>query len=118
MNRLIILVTLVLIVAVSLQITAQNGQREGQRTFRFDTFGDEQLWTNKLQLHKAVASISPATALSVGLKVDAEALPASVVSAIKAGTAANLLNDPAVTLQLLAANAVVGVVGRVNNGAL
>jgi hypothetical protein len=118
MNRLIILVTLVLIVAVSLRITAQNGEREGQRTFRFDTFGDEQLWTNKLQLHKAVASISPATALSVGLKVDADALPASVVNAIKAGTAANLLNDPAVTLQLLAANAVVGVVGRVNNGAL
>ena len=117
MNRLVIFATLVLVVAIALRITAQEESREGQRIFRFETFGDEQLWTNTLQLHKAVASISPATALSVGLKVDAEALPASVVNAIKAG-APSLLNDPAVTLQLLAANAVVGVVGRVNNGVL
>src|SRR5687767_13596798 len=116
MNRLVMFATLVLVVAIALRITAQEESREGQRIFRFESFGDEQLWTNTLQLHKAVASISPATALSVGLKVDAEALPASVVSAIKA-RAVNL-NDPAVTLQLLAANAVVGVVGRVNNGSL
>ena len=116
MNRLVILVTLVLVLAVALRIGAQPGLRDGQQIFRFDTFGDEQLWTNKLQLHKAVASISPMTALSVGLKVDVEALPASVVNALKARTVN--LNDPAVTLQLLAANAVVGVVGRVNGSSL
>jgi hypothetical protein len=27
---------------------------EGQRVFRFDTFGDEQLWTNTLRLHEVV----------------------------------------------------------------
>ena len=49
---------------------------EGQRIFRFDTFGDEQLWTDKLRLHEVVEkSVDPTTALSVGLKVDADVLP-------------------------------------------
>jgi hypothetical protein len=85
---------------------------DGQQIFRFDTFGDEQLWTDTLQLHQAVASVSPATALSVGLKVDVEALPAAVINALQAGQID--LNDPAVTIQLLALNAVVGVIGRVS----
>jgi hypothetical protein len=84
---------------------------EGRQTFRFDTFGDEQLWTDTLQLHRAIASVSPATALGVGLKVDVDALPRPVVKALRAGQVN--LNDPAVTIQLLALNAVVGVIGRV-----
>ena len=32
---------------------------EGQRIFRFDTFGDEQLWTNVLRLHEALPSVDP-----------------------------------------------------------
>jgi hypothetical protein len=40
-----------------------------------DTFGDEQLWTDTLQMQKVIESLSPRTALSVGLKVDSEALP-------------------------------------------
>jgi hypothetical protein len=33
---------------------------EGQRVFRFDTFGDEQLWTNTLRLHEVVEkSVDP-----------------------------------------------------------
>ena len=48
----------------------------GQRIFRFETFGDEQFWTDKLKMHEVVAkAVSPKTALSVGLKVDAEAIP-------------------------------------------
>jgi hypothetical protein len=44
---------------------------EGKQIFRFDTFGDEQLWTDKLGLHKVVqTSVDPTTALKVGLKVD------------------------------------------------
>jgi cytochrome c553 len=62
-------------------------------------------------MHEALEKVSPATALSVGLKVDSEALPADVVAAIKAGQVN--LNDPAVTIQLLKLDAVVGVVGRV-----
>jgi len=84
---------------------------DGKQVFRFDTFGDEQLWTKTLQMQKAVAQISPATALSVGLKVDAEALPPSVIDAITAGTVD--LNDPAVTIQLLKLNAIVGVMAKV-----
>src|SRR5881296_3695710 len=54
--------------------------REGRQIFRFDTFGDEAFWGDALQLHKAIAGekhggvgggVSPKTALSVGLKVDA-----------------------------------------------
>jgi cytochrome c553 len=89
---------------------------DGKQIFRFDTFGDEQLWTDTLQLHKAVSTLSPAAALNAGLKVDVEALPATVVNALEAGTVN--LKDPAVTLQLLAANAVVGVIGQVRNGSL
>lgn len=112
MNRLLAVVTTVLVLAGALRITAQSGPREGQQIFRFDTFGDEQLWTNALQMHKALATVSPAVALSVGLKVDVEALPAAVIQGLKTGTVN--VNDPAVTLQLLALNAVVGVIGKVS----
>jgi hypothetical protein len=84
---------------------------DGKQIFRFDTFGDEQLWTDTLQMHQAIASVSPETALGVGLKVDAEALPPAVVDALAAGQVD--LDDPAVTIQLLALNAVIGVIGRV-----
>ena len=86
---------------------------DGQAIFRFDTFGDEQLWTNVLRMHDVLPSVSPATALAVGLKVDVEALPAAVVDALKAGKVD--LNDPAVTLDLLRLNAVVGVKGTFND---
>ncbi|MFE9694535.1 hypothetical protein [Micromonospora sp. NPDC005806] len=91
---------------------------EGKRTFRFDTFGDEAFWGDTLRLHEAIAGaehggvgpgVSPKTALSVGLKVDSEALPRSVKDALAAGQVN--LDDPAVTLSLLKLNAVVGVKG-------
>jgi hypothetical protein len=91
---------------------------EGRQTFRFDTFGSEAFWGDALKLHQAVAGgqnggvgpgVSPTTALSVGLKVDAEALPAEIVAAIQAGKVD--LDDPATTLTLLKLNAVVGVTG-------
>lgn len=50
--------------------------RDGQAIFRYDTFGDERLWTDVLRMHEVVAPVPPATALAVGLKVDVEALPA------------------------------------------
>ncbi|HSC05402.1 MAG TPA: hypothetical protein VLD59_01095 [Steroidobacteraceae bacterium] len=89
---------------------------EGREVFRFETFGDEAWWTDTLQLHKAIegekhggvgAGVSPATALSVGLKVDIDAVPRNVQNAIAQGKVN--LNDPAVTLVLLQLNAVVGV---------
>jgi hypothetical protein len=91
---------------------------DGKQTFRFDTFGDEDWWGRQLQLHKAIAGaanggvgpgVSPSTALSVGLKVDLDALPRKLVSDLKRGKVD--LNDAATTLALLKLNAVVGVTG-------
>jgi mono/diheme cytochrome c family protein len=89
------------------------GIRAGQRIFRYDTFGDEQLWTDVLRMHDVVATVPPATALAVGLKVDVEALPPAVIAALQAGQVD--LADPAVTVELLRLNAVVGVQGNVND---
>jgi hypothetical protein len=87
--------------------------QRGRGIFRFDTFGDEQLWTGVLRMHEVVATVDPATALSVGLKVDVDALPAAIVAALRRGEVD--LTDPAVTLELLRLNAVVGLRGRVND---
>lgn len=86
----------------------------GQQVFRFDTFGDEQFWTDTARMNEVVQkSVSPTTALSVGLKVDADAIPADVAAAIKAGKVD--LNDPATTVTLLKLNAVVGLKGTVTS---
>jgi mono/diheme cytochrome c family protein len=84
---------------------------DGQSIFRFDTFGDEQLWTDTLQMQNVIKNVSPRTALSVGLRVDSDALPPAVINAIKAGQVN--LDDPAVTIELLKLNAVIGVIGKV-----
>ena len=85
---------------------------EGQRIFRFETFGDEQFWTDTARMHEVVQkSVSPKTALSVGLKVDAEAIPPDVAQAIKSGQVD--LDSPATTVTLLKLNAVVGLKGAV-----
>ena len=94
---------------------------EGRRIFRYDTFGSEAFWGDALQLHKAVAGeknggvgpgVSPKTALSVGLKVDADALPAALKKQLAAGKVN--LDDPATTIALLKLNAVVGVTAFAN----
>ncbi len=102
----------------------QNAQRmldEGRRIFRFDTFGSEDFWGGKLRLHEAIVGqklggvgpgVSPKMALSLGLKVDSEALPLDLVASIKAGKVD--MDDPASTVALLKANAVVGVTAFLN----
>ena len=92
--------------------SGEQQQPNGQAIFRTDTFGDEQLWTGALRMHEAIAKVPPATALSVGLKVDAEALPETLVAALRAGKVD--LKDPKVTIELLRLNAVVGVRGKVD----
>ncbi|HEU5317603.1 MAG TPA: hypothetical protein VFX49_15930 [Chloroflexota bacterium] len=94
---------------------------DGRRIFRFDTFGSESFFGGAIKLHQAIEGskfggvgpgVSPKTALAVGLKVDADAVPAATAAAIKAGQVN--LDDPAVTLALLKLNAVVGVTGFFN----
>jgi hypothetical protein len=91
----------------SLLACSDNGPNEptpaqvtsGQQTFRFDTFGDETFWTDTLRIHDVItAAVSPATALSVGLKVDADALPPGTLQSAD-------LNSPATTVALLKLNA-------------
>jgi hypothetical protein len=84
--------------------------REGRHTFRFDTFGDEAFWGGELRLHDAIETVSPRTALAVGLKVDAERLPAGLIQQLQAGEVD--LEDPAVTLALLDMDAVIGVTAK------
>lgn len=81
---------------------------EGLHIFRYDTFGDEQLWTDKLRLHEIVEkSLDPTTALSVGLKVDADVLPAGILEEAD-------LKSPATTVALLKMNAIVGILATVD----
>ncbi len=97
----------------------------GRDIFRHDTFGSEDFWGGKLRLHQAIAGsanggvgpgLSPATALSLGLKVDANVLPAALVQQLKRGEVD--LNSPATTLALLKLDAVIGVEGVFQGNAL
>ena len=89
---------------------------QGRHIFRFDTFGDEAFWSGQLQMQQSLIGLSPRTALALGLKVDSDALPASTIDAIRLGRVN--LNDPAVTLQLIRQNAVLGVVGTFDGNRL
>ena len=98
---------------------AEQSVEDGRRIFRFDTFGSEAFFGDALQLHKAIAGaknggvgpgVSPKTALAVGLKVDADALPENLKQQIKQGKVN--LDDPATTLALLKLNAVLGLTGK------
>jgi hypothetical protein len=98
---------------------AQEMLKQGKQIFRYDTFGDEAFWGDALRLHQAIAGeklggvgpgVSPKTALAVGLKVDLDALPASLVDQLKAGKVN--LDDSATTVALLKLNSVVGVTGH------
>jgi hypothetical protein len=88
-----------------IQNNAKRMLEEGRKIFRFDTFGSEDFWGGQLRLHEAIVGqklggvgpgVSPKMALSLGLKVDAEALPADLVAAIKAGKVN--MDDPASTV--------------------
>ncbi len=97
---------------------------KGKAVFRFETFGDEVFWTDKLQLHRAIADIkaggvgkglTPKAALDAGLKVDLDVLPNFMKKKIEQG---KLLDDTDATLALIKLNAVVGVVGNFEDGKL
>jgi cytochrome c5 len=81
---------------------------DGKQIFRFDTFGDEQFWTDTLHLNDVVEkAVDPTTALKVGLKVDADVLPAGILAKVD-------LKSPATTVALLKMNAIVGVKAQVD----
>ena len=90
----------------------KNGQQQiedGRRTFRSDTFGNQDFWGGQLRLHEAIAKVTPRQALALGLKVSSRALPPDLVAMVQAGRVN--LDDPAVTRTLLGLNAILGVTG-------
>ena len=96
----------------------QHTIEKGRQVFRYDTFGSETFWGDKLRLHEAIAGekqggvgpgLTPKQALQLGLKVDQGAVPATLLEVIKGGAVS--LGNPETTLELLRANAVVGVTG-------
>ena len=102
----------------SIRDNAEDMLSKGKHVFRFETFGDEAFWTDKLKLHQAIADskhggigegLTPKAALSAGLKVDLTILPEFLKRKIQEG---KFLDDPLVTLELLKINAVLGVVGK------
>lgn len=89
---------------------------DGQDVFRHDTFGDETFWTDVLKMNEVIeGAVDPLTAASVGLKIDAGALPEEVVQGVLDGSIP--LDDPQTTLALLSLDAVVGAKGKVSTGA-
>jgi mono/diheme cytochrome c family protein len=115
-----ILISAAVIYAISFLVVArpetaaQGNPHHGRDIFRYDTFGDEQLWTTFLRMNEVVGTLSPMAALDAGLKVDSQALPPSLLRSLRAGLVN--LDDPAVTVTLLELNAVVGLMARVNGG--
>jgi hypothetical protein len=91
---------------------------EGREIFRHDAFGSEDFWGKSLRLHEAILGekqggvgpgLSPRQALQAGLKVDVGKLPRILVEVLQEGAVS--LDNPETTLELLRANAVVGVKG-------
>ncbi len=94
---------------------------DGKNVFRFETFGNEGFWTGTLQLPQGMvaAKVTPLQALAAGLSVDIEQVPADMVPILAAELKTDLsakkapnLNDPAVTVALVEANAILGVSAR------
>src|SRR6266567_3590090 len=84
-----------------------NDPAQGRYIFRHWTFGDEPFWTDTLHLNEVIETgVSPATALAVGLKVDAAQLPPGFLAGAD-------LTSPATTVELLRRDAVVGVEAQV-----
>jgi cytochrome c5 len=90
-------------------MAGEAGDGDGKQIFRFDTFGDEQFWTDTLHMNQVVeTAVDPTTALKVGLKVDATVLPPGLLERVD-------LKSPATTVALLKLNAVVGVQATVDD---
>ena len=104
---------------------ATGNNANGKQVFRFETFGNERFWTDAMRLQQGIvaAGVTPVQALRLGLMVDSDALDPATVAAITAETKtdlspanAPLLNNPATTVALVNANAIVGLVAKDTNG--
>ncbi|MEO5658306.1 MAG: hypothetical protein ABIQ90_00720 [Polaromonas sp.] len=97
----------------------------GKQVFRFETFGNEGFWTDAVRLQQGMiaAGVTPIKALQLGLSVDIEALDNATQAALGAELKtdlspanAPLLNNPATTVKLINANAVIGIAAKDTSG--
>ena len=93
----------------------------GKQVFRFETFGNEGFWTDAVRLPAGIAAakVTPMQALQLGLQIDMDAIDPATQARLAedlrrdpSGRTSVLLNDPAVTLALIKANAVIGMAAK------
>ncbi len=96
----------------------------GKKVFRFATFGNEGFWHDAMRWQQGVieSKLTPKQMLEMGLQFNVEVIPASLREKLEEEFQANLsldkaplLNDPKMTVALLNANAVIGVVAKDSN---
>ncbi len=102
-------------------VHAAGNPTAGKQVFRFELFGNERFWTDALKLQQGMMAtgVTPLQALKLGLMIDSEALDAPTQAALMAEgktdlspARAPLLNDPATTIKLINANAMIGIVAK------
>lgn len=90
----------------------------GREVFRFETFGNEGFWTDAVRLPAGVkaAKVTPLRALQLGLQIDSEKVSQQISDRLQedlrkdpTGASSSALNDPAITEELIASGAVIGM---------
>jgi len=97
----------------------------GRDVFRFETFNNEQFFTDALRLPAGLMAdgATPLQLLQLGVNVDLDAVPPALLAELAAqlqadasGQSSALLNDPNTTVALFNANAVIGLPLKDSNG--
>jgi cytochrome c2 len=98
----------------------------GKAVFRFETFGNEGFWTDALKLPAGMmaSKTTPLRLLQLGVGVDIDALDPETLKTLTeqlrtdpTGQTSAMLNDPEMTIKLVNANAVIGMVPKRSTGA-
>ena len=103
----------------------QGDANAGKAVFRFETFGNERYWTDALKLPAGMmaAKVTPLRLLQLGIGFDVDALDAETVKTLieqlkadPSGQTSAILNDPDMTVKLINANSVLGMVPKKSAG--
>lgn len=93
----------------------------GRDVFRFETFGNEGFWTDAMRLPQGMKNekVTPLQLLETGFHIDSDALDADLRKALReefktdrSAAKAPTLNDPTMTMKIVEANALIGVVPK------
>lgn len=87
----------------------------GRQVFRFETFNNERFFTDavRVPMGMVAAGVTPRQLLALGVNVDVDALPVALRKTIMTPA---VLDDPAMTLAIINANAVIGLPIKDSNG--